>query len=254
MAVAAPQECTYAKLINVVFSPSVSYLTCNNCGLTFRDQIFSEEEAVLLYTSAYRQHILRDMSGDDYFDKIINIAPVESELDAKIANLKLLIASLNVHKVIDIGCGVGAFLFKLRAAVPGLVVEGVEPTKEFAEVAARRNCARVINKNYDGFGLEAYDLVTLIHVLEHTTAPWSFLKIISAKMKPGSHLYLETPSVKDIEALPANHDRFMGPHNYLFSKEFIAFELDKAGFCPLTINYAPTLRGKVDLRAFAIKL
>lgn len=165
----------------------------------------------------------------------------------------MLIAGLNVRKVIDIGCGVGAFLYKLHAAVPELVVEGVEPTTEFAVVAARRNDTTVINKDYDGFGLEAYDLVTCIHVLEHTPAPWSFLETIGANMKPGAYFYLETPSVEDIQALPADHDRFMSPHNYLFSKEFFGAELGKAGFRLLNISYASTQRGKVDLRAFAIK-
>jgi 2-polyprenyl-3-methyl-5-hydroxy-6-metoxy-1,4-benzoquinol methylase len=253
LAVGAPENDTYAGLIHVSFPPSVNYLTCTGCGLTFRDQIFSAQEATSLYASAYRQHILKDMSGDDYFNKVINIPPGDSELDAKITNLKLLIDGLNIHKVIDIGCGVGAFLYKLRAAVPELIVEGIEPTTEFAVVAARRNDTKIINKDYDGFSLEAYDLVTCVHVLEHTPAPWDFLVTISSNMKPGAYFYLETPSVEDIQALPADHDRFMSPHNYLFSKEFITAELSYSGFRPLTISYAPTRRGKVDLRAFAVK-
>ncbi len=253
LAVASPEHDAYAKLIDVTFSPSVNYRTCSGCGLTFRDQIYSQPEASALYTSAYRHHILKNMSADDYFEKVVNISPDDSELDAKIANLESLLFGLKISTVIDIGCGVGAFLYKLRAAIPKLTVEGIEPTSEFAVVAARRNNTSVINKEYDGLSLETYDLVTCIHVLEHTPAPWAFLKAISQNMKLGAHLYLETPSVEDIHALPADHDRFMSPHNYLFSREYIAEELRNSGFIPLTINYAITRRGKVDLRAFSIK-
>jgi len=203
LTVGSPENDTYAGLIHVSFPPPVNYLTCNSCGLTFRNQIFSAEEATALYASAYWQHILKSMSGDEYFDKVINIPPADSELDAKIANLQSLMQGLNIGKGIDIGCGVGAFLYKLKTALPELLVDGVEPTKEFAAVAARRNNTQVINKDYDGFSLEAYDLVTCVHVLEHTPAPWDFLDSISKAMRPGAYLYLETPSIEDIQALPA---------------------------------------------------
>jgi len=45
----------------------------------------------------------------------------------------------------------------------------------------------------------------------------------------------------------------MSPHNYLFSTEFISRELERAKFRPLSVSYAPTRRGKVDLRAFAVR-
>lgn len=251
--VLSPQNDTYAQLIDASFSPPVRYLECLDCGLTFRNQIFTADEANALYQSAYRQHILRDMTADAYFDKVIGIPADDSELDAKISNLKNLVKGIQIAKAMDIGCGVGAFIYKLSATLDNTVVEGIEPTTEFSAVAAKRNHTRVFNKAYDGFSLHEYDLVTCIHVLEHTLSPWEFLRAIADNMKSGSHLYLETPSTKDIKALPADHDRFMSPHNYLFSSEFMALLLERSGFRAISLTYAPTQRGKVDLRVFAVK-
>jgi len=252
--VAASEKDIYAKLIGANFPSLVNYLTCENCGLIFRDQVFSEEESINLYSNHYRGHILKKMSANEYFDLIVNLVTDSSELDSKISNLKSLLKNFSICRGIDIGCGVGAFIYKLQAAIPLLVMEGVEPTPEFALVAAKRNNILVKNQSYDGFSLREYDLVTLVHVLEHTQAPWKFIELIGENMKSGGYLYLETPSIEDISALGADHDRFMSPHNYLFSKEFISDELIKAGLRPLTVDYAVTKRGKVDLRVLGVKV
>jgi len=252
--VANPEKDIYAKLIGADFPSSINYLMCNACGLTFRDQILSEEESVNLYSNHYRTHILKNMSADQYFDSIVNLAADSSELDSKIANLKSLLKNFDIRKGVDIGCGVGAFIHKLQAAIPLLVMDGVEPTPEFALVAAKRNNSSVKNQSYDGFCLREYGLVTLVHVLEHTQAPWRFIRLVSENMKSGAYPYLETPSIEDMVVLGPDHDRFISPHNYLFSKEFISDGLINAGLSPLNVSYAITKRGKVDLRALAIKV
>lgn len=144
LTIGSTENHTDAGLFHVSFPPSVNYLTCNRCELTFRDQIFSAEEATALYASAYRQHILKSMSGDEYFDKVINIPPDDSELDTETTNLQSLMRGLNTGKVIDIDCGVWAFLHKLKAATPELPVDGVEPTRHLAEceTALRYQCLK----------------------------------------------------------------------------------------------------------------
>jgi 2-polyprenyl-3-methyl-5-hydroxy-6-metoxy-1,4-benzoquinol methylase len=128
-------------------------------------------------------------------------------------------------------------------------MEGVEPTPEFASIASKRNNSIVKNQSYDGFSLAEYDLVTLVHVLEHTQSPWKFMELIGENMKSGAYLYLETPSIEDIDALDPDYDRFMSPHNYLFSKEFVSGCLFNVGLHALSINYAITKLGKVDPHA-----
>lgn len=247
--VASPEKDIYAKLISAKFPSSVNYLKCDECGLTFRDQVLSEEESINLYSNHYRGHILKNMSANDYFDLIVNLPTDRSELDSKISNLKLLLNGLSICKGLDIGCGVGAFIYKLKAAIPSLVMEGVEPTPEFASIASKRNNSIVKNQSYDGFSLAEYDLVTLVHVLEHTQSPWKFMELIGENMKSGAYLYLKTPSIEDIDALDPDYDRFMSPHNYLFSKEFVSGCLFNVGLHALSINYAITKLGKVDPHA-----
>lgn len=253
MEVLTPERDTYSTLIGVIFPPPVCYYECLNCGLTYRNQIFTAAESSLLYQSAYRNHILKKNTADEYFNRVIGIPASESELDAKISHLSRLISGKSVRTAVDIGCGVGAFMYKLHACNPELSVFGIEPTTDFARVASRRNNTEVLNKPYDGCDLSRYDLVSCIHVLEHTAQPWKFLHAMNWNMQPHAYLYVETPSTEDIAVLPADHDRFMSPHNYLFSKEFMEDRFAEAGFLILDIGYAATHRGKVDLRVFAIR-
>ncbi|MDO8358300.1 MAG: class I SAM-dependent methyltransferase [Nitrospirota bacterium] len=248
-----PELDTYSTLIGVTFPPPVCYYECSSCGLTYRNQTFTAVEASALYQSAYRNHILKKNTADEYFNKVIGIPAAESELDAKISHLNSLIRGKSVRTAVDIGCGVGAFMYKLHASNPGISVFGIEPTTDFAIVASSRNDTEVLNKPYDGFDLSGYDLVSCIHVLEHTEQPWTFISALNRNMRPNAYLYIETPSTEDIVALPADHDRFMSPHNYLFSKKFMQARFAETDFAILDIGYAGTHRGKVDLRIFAVR-
>ena len=244
---------TYSVLIEANFVPPVYYNECSACGLTYRSQTFTNEEAARLYQSAYRMHILKNCTAEEYFEKVIHIPAEQSELDAKIAHVADLLRNKPIQTVIDIGCGVGAFMYKLHARNPALRVFGIEPTADFARVASSKNHTHVVQGAYAGENLSAYDLITCVHVLEHTERPWEFLDLVSRNMRVGAYLYVETPSVRDINVLPANHDRFMSPHNYLFSAEFLGQRITERGLAVLDSGYAKTHRGKIDLRLFAVK-
>ena len=249
----APDYDEYSKLINVSFNAPIRYLTCLTCDLTFRNRVYNQSESKNLYAGAYRNHILNKTTADCYLKKILAIPPEHSELEAKVGNLKNLLKTTKISSAIDVGCGIGVFLYKLQSAFPGIVVEGIEPHREFASVASRLTSAKIHVQEFEKFSLHFHDLVTFIHVLEHVVSPWRLLKDAGSTMRKGAYLYVETPSIRDVEVLPPEHDRFMSPHNYLFSIQSITSMLRDSGFNPLSVCYAKTKRGKFDLRGFAIK-
>jgi len=251
--VAAVEEDTYSKLAGVRFDPPISFVTCMRCDLTFRSQIYSRQELKSLYAEPYRDHILNRKSPDEYAEEILSIPPLQSDLIAKINNLKILLGDTKIDRCFDVGCGVGVFLASLQKAMPSVTVGGLEPNRTFAATAARITGGEILTDEFNGINLTLWDLVTCLHVLEHTISPWEFLKDLNRSMRKNSFLYLETPSIKDIDVLPADHDRFMSPHLYLFSTAFIFNLLVEIGFRPISVEYAPTRRGKIDLRGFAMK-
>ena len=50
-----------------------------------------------------------------------------------------------MKNMIDIGCGVGAFLYWFQKLMQGWVKYGIEPTSEFSEVASKETNAKIFN-------------------------------------------------------------------------------------------------------------
>ncbi len=135
-------------------------------------------------------------------------------------------------KLLDVGCGNGNFL-RLAATI-GWQAEGVEPDP--AAVASARTSGLAVTQGgielLDGIS-EAYDQLTLSHVIEHVHDPLALLSACCRLLKPGGMLYLETPIID------ANgHTRFgaawrgleVPRHLLLFSHRALHGILARAGF------------------------
>ncbi len=106
-----------------------------------------------------------------------------------LANIKIA----NIGDALDIGCGNGTFLSELS--------RGLESWNLYGSEVNELHRQRVLNipgvKDFFTTNLEGipgqYDLVSIVHVLEHITDPVSFLADISSKLKRGGHLFIELP-------------------------------------------------------------
>lgn len=127
--------------------------------------------------------------------------------------------------LLDIGCGNGVFLRAFGQSNPRWSMQGLE--------LDARNQARIesipgVTEFHVGpvENLKArFDLVALIHVLEHVPDPIPYLRSLSGLLVPGGLLLIETP---DLETSP--FDILIADHCTHFSATTLRRILGRAGF------------------------
>lgn len=98
-------------------------------------------------------------------------------------------------KLLDVGCGDGAFLRLMRDL--GWEVKGVEPDPMAAAVA-RGHGIPVLQAPIEQAGITAdgFDVITTTHVIEHVSDPISFLAALRRALKPSGVLLVFTPNAE----------------------------------------------------------
>jgi 2-polyprenyl-3-methyl-5-hydroxy-6-metoxy-1,4-benzoquinol methylase len=137
-----------------------------------------------------------------------------------------------VGRLLDVGCGHGAFLAEMGRA--GWEVQGVEPDANAAAVARARGVP-VINAPLEAAPLSpgAFDAVTLSHVIEHLHDPIEALRILHHLLRPGGVIWIATPNLES-----RGHARYgrdwigLDPprHLVLFTRSSLARAVESVGF------------------------
>jgi 2-polyprenyl-3-methyl-5-hydroxy-6-metoxy-1,4-benzoquinol methylase len=135
-------------------------------------------------------------------------------------------------RLLDVGCGGGAFLAAAREA--GWEAAGIDFDAK-AVAGARRRGLDVSLGGLESVADRAgqYDAVTLSHVIEHLHDPAGALRTIRHILKPGGRLYVETPNLDSIgRRLYGRHWRGLEPprHLVLFNRPGLAALLARSGF------------------------
>ena len=97
------------------------------------------------------------------------------------------------RKLLDVGCGPGTGLKAFQAR--GWEVMGVEPDPVRAKVGNEVNKINIFPGNIEDFTEpdDSFDVITLLHVLEHFHSPKDFLIHTIKKIKYNGYLYIEVP-------------------------------------------------------------
>lgn len=173
-----------------------SFLRCRGCGLLFLDPLPTQEALAAAYPPDYACY--RQGPGNPW-----------SELAFRVGLRRLVRAVERVRpapgKLLDVGCGTGAFLEAMRAR--GWEVWGVEPHPG-AAAQCRARGLEVLQAEFSSgqWPPGTFDVITMWHVLEHVPDPRGFLGAAAQVLREGGWLVVTVPQVESWEA------KVFGPH------------------------------------------
>ena len=105
---------------------------------------------------------------------------------------------LSPIRVLDIGCGCGAIMAKIKSQYPNAIVTGIEIVDRAARIAANIGnviCADVENLDFP-YEEETFDYCIMGDVLEHLREPGLVLERLKRHMKTGGKIIVSMPNVK----------------------------------------------------------
>lgn len=199
---------------------------CADCGLGFLDPRPDQDELQELYKNDY---------FSSHYDEGLKIDSPEmrrriSQEDHRIKFFR----NLKRHgKVLDIGCGMGYFLYACRKH--GYEVEGQDVSGDSASYVRSELKIPVTTGQIEEIDIKAnsMDVITMWHSLEHTPDPRKHLKKAWNWLKPDGLLIVDVPNHEGTDAKKM-WDRWNGwslpYHLYHFTPDTLTDMLSQHGF------------------------
>lgn len=159
-------------------SGNVSLSKCKECGFIFNRDF---DSANMVYDDTYQNEQNYSPAFDDYLISIMDILR---------ATLKKIDSTRNPKefKIMEIGCGKGYFLEKMRDS--GLNAYGIDPAYEGEKEYIIKD---YFSEKYADFNS---DLIVLRHTLEHVPSPFEFIKNIAGANNYKGWIFIEVPDFK----------------------------------------------------------
>ncbi len=163
---------------------------CAACGFGFVVPLPETAAAHALYPETFYRRAEADRSPRNMFSRAL--AWYEA-LTAE-ERLRWLGPPTGGQRLLDVGCGNGAFLH--RAARAGWKGVGVEPSGRSAEIAHATYGVRVHYEVLERTPLDprSFEAVTFWHVLEHVADPRDTLRTATALLRQGGQLVVSVPN------------------------------------------------------------
>ena len=177
--------------------PGGELAVCQQCG-TVQKPVTAQwlRETNEIYFG-YEIYSLGNGEEQPIFDQNTGTAAPRSQ---KIVQwLSTLIVMPETGKLLDVGCGNGSFLRAFGARYPMWQIMGLEQNSHYKESIESIKGVRGLYVGSPESVRDRFDLITLVHSLEHIANPIHYLKSLRALMNPGGLLLIEVP---DLETSP----------------------------------------------------
>ena len=186
---------------------SYDYGRCDQCGTVFQVPMPNAEQIAGFYPDDYEQYQPERPKRLKNMEKGA-LRAVHGYRHLKVPALYIVVGQLlgrlkyrntppfrGAGKALDIGCGNGKFLLKLREL--GWEAQGVE-FNAGAVAVCHDSGLQVFHGDLHAaaFPDASFDMVSARHLIEHLPDPHGFMAEIARILKPGGYLYIRTPSSK----------------------------------------------------------
>ena len=202
--------------------PAGDYARCRSCGTVYADP--RPADAVLVSR-------LDEFAPDPSADTPAALAALVDAERWKLDVVEPVVAPAGGTRLLDVGCGNGAFVAAAHRA--GYAAEGHDLAPKVAAAASARWSLPVhTGPLADLDAADAFDVVTLWDTLEHAVAPRALLADVARLLRPGGAVVLLSPHSAGLSArLRRGRWWAFGPHDHLvlFSGDALASALRDAG-------------------------
>jgi 2-polyprenyl-3-methyl-5-hydroxy-6-metoxy-1,4-benzoquinol methylase len=220
-----------------------TYVKCRMCGLVYMNPQIPTEYLSRVYPADYSPHHVK------VGRRPANHRRIRAEL-RKIPFVSSLCAGLGRgNRLLDVGCGSGAFLAKI-SAVTQCEVQGVDNARAAVETAKRTYGIYV----FAGTILEApfpegyFDAITTWSYLEHVSNPLQVLRRIHQLLRPGGRCLIGVPNIASFNARVFGNCWYhldCPRHLYLYAPDTVSQLMQKAGFVVEEIAHGKGTRGLI---------
>lgn len=202
---------------------------CSRCGAT--QKIINEQWRSDIARIYQDYTIYFQASGAEQAVFVGEAALLMSRSDRLVSQIVSHVALPATGRLLDVGCGNGAFLGAFSSALPGWSLAGTElsdtnkaTVEAIPGVEAFYTCG--LTETPGCFGL-----ISLVHVLEHIANPSDFLRTVATKLEHQGTLFVEVPN-----AARNPFDLIIADHATHFTVTSLAALLGDAGFRITTLS------------------
>jgi SAM-dependent methyltransferase len=195
-------------------------VACRRCGLVGHEIIPTEEELEDFYARQYRKDYHGETTPSDR--RVVRAWHKGARV------VKQMMPTMRPgDRVFEIGAGLGLNVKQFELA--GYPACGIEPSISFQKYAAEQLHASVeMGQLFDYQAKTPFNLILLIHVIEHFRSPRRALQTIHSLLAPGGRLYLECPSLGVYHADRA--EMFHSAHIWTFTPQTLTCLARRCGF------------------------
>lgn len=178
-----------------VSSQIFSINKCNDCTVMFTQDVPSQDAIGTYYAS--ENYVSHSNTQKGLVNRLYHI--IRKKTLATKRNLLKKETGISAGKILDVGCGTGAFLNEMKNN--GWQITGLEPDE-----TARKNAIELFNivplpsPEIFNFPSESFDAITLWHVLEHVHQLQEYTAQLKKLLTKNGRLFIAVPNYTSWDA------------------------------------------------------